>query len=303
MARFGSLLVSITNTGVIVVINPFTGVAGTLVTTSPPLTSVRGLAATPSGVLYAIQDGGLTSVADRLHTIDIGTGATTLIGTTSHNGLQGLAADPAGTLYAWDVGPGTGIGVGLVTVDAATGATTDVNPAVGNAVDVQTLATSPAGVLFGGRASLFTIDWTTGVATLVGSGGYTDLRGMDFVPAASCAQFNGGGVNPLVCSCASLPVLGTNWNFTVTPDSSTVLTLVFLSAAALPVPFPLFGGEVLIAPPVVDLGAGLGSHTLALPANATLGGLQLFAQGLRLNALPAGLTIELTNGLAASLGF
>ncbi len=303
MARYGSLLLSVTSAGALVAINPFNGAAGTLVTTSPALTSVRGLATTPSGVLYAIQDGGLTTVPDKLYTIDVTTGLTTFIGNCSHNGLQGFASDLAGNLYAWDLGPGTGVGVGLVVVDALTGATTDVNPAVGNTVDIQTLATAPSGVLFGGRNSLYTVDTSTGVVTLVGAGGFTDLRGMEFVPAAGCSQFNGSGVNPLVCSCASLPVLATPWNITVTPAATTVATLVFFSTTALPVPVPLFGGEALIAPPVVDIGTAVGAHTLLLPQDASLAGLGLFGQGLRLNALPAGLSIELTNAISATLGF
>ena len=303
MARAGNTLVSVSSAGALVAIDPFTGAGSTIVALSPSLGSVRGLAATPTGVLYAIQDGGLTSVVDRLYTIDPTTGTTTLVGNCSHNGLQGLASDLAGTLYAWDVGPGTGVGVGLVTVDPLTGASTDVDPNVGNAVDIQCLATSPAGVLYGGRNALFTLDTTTGVATLVGSGGFTDLRGMEFVPAASCSLFNGSGVNPTVCSCATAPVLGTTWNLAVTPAANTVLTLLFASVAALPVPVPLFGGEALIAPPAVDLGAGLGLHAVALPADPQLAGFSLFLQGLRLNNGPSGLQIELTNGQFASLGF
>ena len=303
MAKVGNTLVSVSSGSALVAIDPFTGAGTTIVTLSPALNSVRGLATTPQGVLYALQDAGTTSQPDRLHTIDPTTGVTTLIGLASHNGLQGLCSDLVGQLYAWDVGPGTGIGVGLVAVDPLTGASTDVNPGVGNAVDIQCLAVSPAGVLYGGRSSLFTLDVTTGVATLVGTGGYTDLRGMEFVLEASCSQFNGSGVNPLVCSCASLPLLGSTWNFNVTPGPSTVLTLVFLATSALPVPVPLFGGEALIAPPVVDIGTGLGLHSVPLPSDPTLAGFTLFGQGLRLNGGAAGLQIELTNGLFASLGF
>ncbi|HEX6813669.1 MAG TPA: hypothetical protein VF384_18765 [Planctomycetota bacterium] len=300
MAAFGNLLVCVSNTGMLVSINPITGAGTPIVATSPALTDVRGLAATPFGVLYAIRNG---SPMDLLYTIDVATGATTLIGPTSHPGLQGLASDLIGTLYAWDVGPGTGVGVGLVTVDPVTGASTDVNPSVGNPVDVQCLATSPAGLLYGSRSNLYLFDVTTGVATLIGGGGYTDVRGMEFVPAAGCTQFNGTGINPLVCNCSTLPVLGTTWTISVNPSSTTVLTLVFVSTIQLPFPFPLFGGEALIAPPVADIGAGLGTHSLVLPPDPQFSGLALFMQGLRLEALPAGLTIELTNGVVGVLGF
>lgn len=303
MARLGDQLVSVSSAGQLVAINPFTGAGTPIVALSPTLTSVRGLATTPAGVLYAIADPGLTSLPDRLHTIDPVTGTTTLVGTTSHNGLQGLASDLAGNLFAWDVGPGTGIGVGLVTVDPVTALSTDVNAGVGNTVDIQCLAVSPAGVLYGGRNALFTLDPSTGVPTQVGSGGFTDLRGMEFVPAASCSLFNGSGVNPSVCSCATAPVLGTSWNIAVTPAPNTLLTLVFVATSALPAPVPLFGGEALIAPPVVDIGSGLGLHAVPLPADASFAGFTLFLQGLRLNSGPAGLQIELTNGQVASLGF
>ena len=46
-----------------------------------------------------------------------------------------------------------------------------------------------------------------------------------------------------------------------------------------------------------------GTHFLPLPANPLFAGLSLYAQGLRLEALPAGLTIELTNGIAAAIGY
>ncbi len=307
MARVGGAMISVATNGNVVAIDPATGVATTLVATSPTLDSVRGLAADAAGTLYAIQNGGgpgSVTVPDLLYTIDLGTGVASLIGSASYSGLQGLAIDLAGTLYSFDVGSGSGFGAGLVTIDPVTAASIDVNPAVGgSASEVQCLATSPAGVLFGARNSLFAIDAITGIATLVGSGGYTDLRGIDFLPLASCTLRNGNGINPLACVCATLPVLGTNWTISVTPAASTVLTLVFASFAPLPGPVPLFGGEVLIAPPVVDIGpSGLGVHVVPVPASQTLVGLALYLQGLRVNALPAGLALELTNGQDAVLG-
>jgi hypothetical protein len=252
--------------------------------------------------LYVIDNGGTgTTAPDELFVVDVATGTATLIGNASHSGLQGLAIDFTGTIFSWDVGSGSGIGVGLVTIDATTGASTDVDPSTGNAVDIQCLAISPTNVLYGARNALFTLDPTTGVATLVGSGGYSDLRGVEFTGAASCSTFNGNQVNPNVCACATAPVLGTNWDVTVTPAPTTVLTLAFLATAQLPVPVPLFGGEALVAPPIVDIGAtGLGTHTLALPASSALAGVSLYLQGLRLDA---SLTIELTNGVAGLLGF
>jgi hypothetical protein len=305
MAKVGSQLLSVANNGNLVAIDPITGLASVLVATSPPLLSVRGMATDPAGVLYVLQNGGTgTTAPDVLYTLDVATGVATLVGTTSHPGLQGLGCDLIGTLYSWDVGSGSGFGAGLVTIDPVTAASTDVDPSTGNSVDVQCLAVSPAGVLYGARNSLYTIDTVTGAPTLVGAGGYTDLRGIEFVPGAGCAVFNGNQINPVVCNCATAPVLGASWDLTVTPAPATVLTLVFLALTPLPAPVPLFGGEALVAPPIVDIGStGLGTHSVALPPNASFAGLALYAQGLRLNGGAGGLTLELTNGIAATLGF
>jgi hypothetical protein len=165
-------------------LNRSTGSA-TLVT-SVPLGSIRGLAFGPSDVLYAINDPSAPFAGmDDLHTIDLGTGAAPLIGSTGYFGVQGLAYG-AGGLYGFETGSGTGIGVGLISINTATGAGTDVNPSVGgSANDVQTLAFGPGGTLFGARDQLFSLDLVSGAASLIGGGGYSDLRGVEFA---------GGGV-------------------------------------------------------------------------------------------------------------
>ena len=303
MARVGGTLYTMSG-GSLIAINPATGVGTSVVATSPTLGDARGMAADAAGNLFVVQNGGGTTVADLLYLVDVTTGAATLLGsTTPYSGIQGLSFDLAGTLYGWDVGSGSGVGAGLVIIDIATGAATDVNPSVGNAVDVQTLALSPTGVLYGARSSLFTIDTATGIATLVGTGGYTDLRGIDFRPGADCILRNGTGINPLVCNCATLPVLGTNFDVTVAPAGNTVLTLVFAADSPLPFPVPLFGGEALINVPLGDLPAtGLGTHSLALPNATQFIGLVIYLQGMRVNAIPNGLALELTNGQDAVLG-
>jgi len=90
-------------------------------------------------------------------------------------------------IYGWDAGAGTGLGVGLVTIDTVTAEAVDVNPAVsGSALQVQALEFAPDGTLYGGRNELYVIDPATGVLTLVGSGGYSNLRGLAFaVPEPS----------------------------------------------------------------------------------------------------------------------
>jgi hypothetical protein len=157
-------------------VNPVTG----QVTAGPNITpndDVRGLAASPTDVIYAtIASGGGSNAS--LYTINAGTGASTLIGAVGV--MQALTFSSAGTLYGWSNL------IGLVTIDPATAAVTDVNPSVGSADNIQTLAFSSGGVLYaGGQTNLYTVDVTTGVLTLVGSlAPVTDLRGMEFLSTA-----------------------------------------------------------------------------------------------------------------------
>jgi len=137
--------------------------------------SVRGLAFSPSDVLFAVTDNVLGNDQSELYTIDINTGIGTLIGSTEA-GIQGLAFSPNGTLYGWNVGS-----VGLVTIDPLTGLATDINENVGGSANIQTIAFAPDGTLFGAHDSLFTIDPTTGISAVIGSGDYEDVRGIGFV--------------------------------------------------------------------------------------------------------------------------
>lgn len=157
-------------------INPTTGV----LTAGPDITpndDVRGLAFSPSDVLYAtIASGGGSSA--NLYTINVSTGATTLIGAVGI--MQGLTFSSSGTLYGWSNV------IGLVTIDPTTGVVTDVNPSVGSADNIQTLAFSPGGVLYGGsQAVLYTINTSTGEPTVAAVfSPIDDLRGMEFLTGA-----------------------------------------------------------------------------------------------------------------------
>ena len=160
-------------------INPFDGSTTRLATSSPAM-SVRGLAFSPSDVLYAIVDGGQSNGTfhlDMLYRVDATTGEFTLIGTDiGLTRTQGLEISADGTLYGWD------LTAGLVTIDPVTGLATDVNPDVsGFGVAIQTLVFDSRGTLFGGRNELYTIDPATGVTTRVGGGGYSDVRGMALI--------------------------------------------------------------------------------------------------------------------------
>lgn len=166
--------------GQLITINPVTG-AGTGGAVFATTNGARGLAFDAGNVLYAVLDTGPGGSigADSLYTINTATGATTLIGATGLTSLQGLAFASSGKLYGWD------IGIGLVTLDTTTGVASDVSAAVGAVADIQTLDFGPGGTLYGARDSLYTIDTATGVASLVGSGGYSDLRGIAVISETS----------------------------------------------------------------------------------------------------------------------
>ena len=157
----------------LVTIDPNTGV-GTLQATMT-LSSIRGMAFNAAGRLYVYNDQGFGS-PDILYTVNVSTGASTLIGPANHNGIQGMAFR-GGTMYAWDVDATTQ--GGLLTCNLATGATTNVNPASGTTGSIQTLAFKADGTLLGGRSELYTVNLTTGLWALIGSGGYSDVRGME----------------------------------------------------------------------------------------------------------------------------
>jgi hypothetical protein len=165
-------------------LNPQTG-AGTLVTTlSPGVLDCRALAFAPDGTLFAISDGGYEGTPnehDRLVKIDLSTGLITNVGLTGFRAIQGMDFAPDGTLYGWDVGQG------LLILNVLSGAATDVKPVGFETIDIQSIAFDRAGVLFGCRDSLYTVDPTTGTSTLVGQGNYSDIRGIAILIPESSA--------------------------------------------------------------------------------------------------------------------
>ena len=140
---------------------------------------IRGLAFSPGNVLFAANNtgpGGLLN-PDELYSINTSTGVGTLVGATGISGLQSLEFSSVGMLYGWDVD------IGLVTINTTTGVASDVNPAIGGTAAIQSIAFAPDGTLYGACNALFTIDVATGATTLVGSGGYSDVRGIEYVAA------------------------------------------------------------------------------------------------------------------------
>ncbi|MCA8952885.1 MAG: hypothetical protein KDE27_25470 [Planctomycetes bacterium] len=307
MAASGGAIYTATG-GNLVAIDPSTGAGSVAVTLSPALNSVRGLATDAAGLVYAIEDGGTVTLEDKLYRIDVATGIATFVGnTTGYSGVQGLAFSPAGTLFGYETGSGTGIGAGLVVIDPATGAVTDVNPALsGSANDIQCLAFSAAGVLHGARSSLYSIDTATGALTLVGSGGYSDLRGIEFcVGPASTAVRLGTPANPnaLRPFLSRGPIIGGIWDPYV--DHTTflpgaILDGYVLSLAPANVALPPYGTVLcdstiaasLLALPPAPLVVGL-------PNDCRFVGVRLCVQAL---AADAALNVRLTNAVDVVIG-
>jgi hypothetical protein len=161
----------------------------------------------------------------------------------------------------------------------------------------NTFGNDDASLLLGGDI-VFTATLRNGAGTVVSTGVFRITPG-----GATCALRNGTGINPLVCDCTTLPAIGTNWDLTVTPTANTLATLVFATSAPLSVPLPVFGGEALILPPVVEIPAtGIGTHSVALPNNPAFINARLYLQGLRVDAVGGTLTLELTNAIDAVVG-
>jgi hypothetical protein len=164
-----------TSPNTLITINPSTGEGTTIALLNA---DIRGLTFASGDVLYGIRDVG-ESKSDDLVTINASSGAVSLVSTTSLPGLQSLEFSLEGTLYSWDIGSGyLSSGHGLVTINPITGAATPVSPSIGT-INIQTLSFGSNGILYGaGTNKLYTINTNTGEATLVGTGGLFDIRGM-----------------------------------------------------------------------------------------------------------------------------
>ncbi len=164
--------------------------------------SVRGLTFSSSDALYAINNGGGRSSTiglDDLYALDIATGQATLVGNTGLQGIQALTTGPNGKLYGWDVGTTALDGRGLILLDPSTGVAADISDAIGetDGVDIQTLAFNSTGKLYGGQNALYEIDPSNGATTLIGSGGYADVRGFEFLLAEDAQPpISGNDIDP-----------------------------------------------------------------------------------------------------------
>ncbi|MAG55901.1 MAG: hypothetical protein CMJ83_06390 [Planctomycetes bacterium] len=163
MASIGSTIYAIG--GTIDELWDITSPPGTMIGPTGPRNGVdAGLAYdNGNGILYNLQGSGSLS---ELYTIDVTTGAATLVG-TSTNFSDGLAIDLAGNAYGTDFI----FQDGLFSVDLTTGATTFIGPFNVGLVSLQAGASFDAnGILWAlaSNGALYTIDVSTGTATLTG---------------------------------------------------------------------------------------------------------------------------------------
>ncbi|MFU8842679.1 MAG: carboxypeptidase regulatory-like domain-containing protein [Bacteroidales bacterium] len=176
------------NTGTETMIAPVTGITAGH--------NISGMACDKTtGIMYVSS----TDIsASDIYTVNLNTGALTMVGTTGIQGIIEIAIDGTGTMYAWDI-----VTDQSFTVDKTTGASTllgalgfDLNYAQGGNWDPVSDIIYLAAYSTSGQ--LMTLDKTTGGLTLIGS-------------------FPGGAeVDAL-----SFPGAAENW-LTITPSSGTI---------------------------------------------------------------------------------
>ncbi|WP_432411451.1 T9SS type A sorting domain-containing protein [Rasiella sp. SM2506] len=111
-----------------------------------------------------------TTLISTLYSVDIATGAYTLVGPMTE-GYVGFSSNPVdGVLYGFDTN------LDLYTIDTATGASTLIAPITGTgSAGLADIAITGAGIMYVhdlGTDEIYTIDLVTGVATLVGATGF-----------------------------------------------------------------------------------------------------------------------------------
>lgn len=112
-----------------------------------------------------------------LYTVDLATGAPTLVGDMGSTGLGTLAYDGA-DLWAYD------FNLGLVRVDQATGQMTDVNPSFLGPLDLtENICFGDDGILYQVDAGFWIQDTLTGVPSFVNLTGFPGLfAGVEYLP-------------------------------------------------------------------------------------------------------------------------
>jgi PEP-CTERM motif len=187
-----------------------------------------------------------------LFTLNSTTGAATLIGPTGSPAVTALAFGANGTLFGAGSSSTQSVGDELIRINPATGAGTLVGPFGAGIDGMAALALNPrTGVLYGGGGefngngnftNLFTIDPTTGAATLIGpllpdaQAGTTVLTGLTFDSAGTLfGSFASGNPasNPASAAQAVITIDLPTQSFTTLGQTQQLSDLV-----AVPVPEP-----------------------------------------------------------------
>lgn len=111
-----------------------------------------------------------SDVSNRLGTVDMATGTTSLIGVMGQQ-MTDLAFSPAGVLYGTTFGQ-------LFTIDTSTGATTLIGT---HNTNINSLVFGQDGTLYGGSNVLYTLNTANGAATAVGNMGASSSGDLAFV--------------------------------------------------------------------------------------------------------------------------
>lgn len=274
-------------------IDDATGIASRSVALSRDL---RALAPGGSFALLAIAENG---ASDQLVSVNVLSGAITVIGGTGFSSVQGLTL-AGNTFYGWD------LSAGLLRIDHLSGRATDVNPNVGaEGAGIQFLSTLSDGRVIGGQFSIYELDLARGVPSLQGAGAYSDLRGAE-------ERFGvvfpfGTGCNGIAQTIGGSPRVGGSITTASSGHGSFdgVIVMIGFSASSfggLPLPLnlgPTFGipGCFLYAGPelTIALRANLqGNASTTLPIPAFAEGLVLRLQHVNFRAPGGG--IGFSNG-------
>jgi hypothetical protein len=229
---------------------------------------VLGLSARP-----AAQDLLAVSWTGTVHTVDLGAGTTSVLGSSGFSGVNSLAKDASGTLWAF-------AGSNLITIDATTGAGTLV--ASTSMSSCRALAFGPGDVLYaiedGSPDLLYVVDVASGARTLIGPTDEFGLQGMTFVGGVlygwECGSGSGTGLGLVVLD--TVTGAAADVNPSVSGRCDEVQTLAADAS-----------GRVLGANRTlydVDLVTGALSSVIALPADVR--GLEFLGMNLSLSGTP-----------------
>ena len=235
----------------------------------------------------------------RLYTIDLGSGVVTTVGTMS-TVRTGLTFAPDGTLY------GCALNGALYRIDPLTAAETLVGGGGGPQL-LEDATVRADGRIFATDfdGDLFAIDRLTGTNTLLGNSGLgTGLLAIVPEPLAVAAAESvrvGTPPNPnaLMPGVTSRPLIGSTWDPAISHSSffpGALIDVLALGVVPYNVPSPF--GTILCDPLVLLAGLPGAPLPTAIPANCSLAGFALYAQG----ASTDGISILVTNALDVIVG-